>query len=105
MCIRDRRDGMAVEVHGKVDFYEVGGQVQLNVDLIRLAGEGKLYQEFLRLKAMLEAEGLFDASRKRPLPQFPHRIGIVTSPSGAALQDMLNVLRRRYPLAEAVLSP
>lgn len=99
------RDGMAVEVHGKVDFYEVGGQVQLNVDLIRLAGEGKLYQEFLRLKAMLEAEGLFDASRKRPLPQFPHRIGIVTSPSGAALQDMLNVLRRRYPLAEAVLSP
>jgi exodeoxyribonuclease VII large subunit len=99
------RDGMAVEVHGKVDFYEVGGRLQLNVDLVRPAGEGRLFQEFLRLKAMLEAEGLFDPSRKRPLPQFPHRIGIVTSPSGAALQDMLNVLRRRYPLAEVALSP
>ena len=62
------RDGMAVEVHGKVDFYEVGGKLQLNVDLIRPAGEGKLYQEFLRLKAMLEAEGLFGEERKRALP-------------------------------------
>ena len=62
------RDGLAVEVHGKVNIYEAGGQLQLYADLIRPAGEGRLYQEFLRLKAMLEAEGLFDPSRKRPLP-------------------------------------
>ena len=99
------RDGLAVEAHGKVSMYEAGGQLQLYADLIRPAGEGRLYQEFLRLKAMLEAEGLFDANRKRPLPTFPHRIGIVTSPTGAALQDMLNTLRRRYPLAEIILSP
>jgi exodeoxyribonuclease VII large subunit len=99
------RDGMAVEVHGSINIYEAGGQLQLYADLIRPAGEGRLYQEFLRLKAMLEAEGLFDPDRKRPLPSFPHRIGIVTSPTGAALQDMLNILRRRYPLAEVILSP
>jgi exodeoxyribonuclease VII large subunit len=85
--------------------YEAGGQLQLYADLIRPAGEGRLYQEFLRLKAMLEAEGLFDPIRKRSMPPFPHRIGIVTSPTGAALQDMLNTLRRRYPLAEVILSP
>ncbi len=99
------RDGMAVEVHGAVNIYEVSGQLQVYVDLIRPAGEGALYQEFLRLKAMLEAEGLFDPERKRPIPVFPHRIGIVTSPSGAALQDMLNTIRRRFPLAEVVVSP
>jgi len=99
------RDGLAVEVHGKVSMYEAGGQLQLYADLIRPAGEGRLYQEFLRLKAMLEAEGLFDPIRKRSMPPFPHRIGIVTSPTGAALQDMLNTLRRRYPLAEVILSP
>jgi exodeoxyribonuclease VII large subunit len=99
------RDGMAVEVHGKIDIYAVTGQLQLYADLIRPAGEGRLYQEFLRLKAVLEAEGLFDPERKRPLPPYPQRIGIVTSPTGAALQDMLNILRRRYPLAEVILSP
>ena len=60
---------------------------------IRPLGEGALYQEFLRLKAALEAEGLFNAARKRPIPEFPRRIGIVTSPTGAALRDMLNTLR------------
>jgi exodeoxyribonuclease VII large subunit len=99
------RDGMAIEVHGAVNIYEAAGQVQLYADTIRPAGEGYLFQEFLRLKARLEAEGLFDPQRKRPLPDFPHRIGIVTSPTGAALQDMLNVLRRRYPLAEVFLAP
>jgi exodeoxyribonuclease VII large subunit len=69
------------------------------------AGEGAYYQEFLRLKARFEEEGLFDPQRKRPIPQFPHRIGIATSPSGAALQDMLNVLTRRYPLAEVCVAP
>ncbi len=99
------QSGMAIEAHGSISLYEQGGQYQLYVDAIRLAGEGLLYQEFLRLKTKLEAEGLFAPERKRPLPQFPHTIGIVTSPSGAALQDMLNVLRARYPLAEVILAP
>jgi exodeoxyribonuclease VII large subunit len=99
------RDGMAVEVHGSLSIYEAGGKVQIYTDTIRPAGEGRLYQEFLRLKALLEAEGLFDPLRKRPLPEFPHTIGIVTSPTGAALQDMLNTLRRRFPLAEVIIAP
>jgi exodeoxyribonuclease VII large subunit len=98
-------EGQSIEAHGYVDIYEAGGQLQFYIDTLRPAGEGRLYQEFLRLKAKLEAEGLFDDSRKRALPEFPHRIGIVTSPTGAALQDILNVLRRRFPLAEVILSP
>ena len=99
------RDGLAVQAHGGVSIYEVSGSVQLYVDTLRPAGEGALYQEYLRLKAKLDAEGLFDESRKRPIPELPRLIGIVTSPTGAALQDMLNTLRRRYPLAEVVLAP
>jgi exodeoxyribonuclease VII large subunit len=98
------RAGMAVEVHGAVSVYEAGGQYQLYADSIRQVGEGELYQEFLRLKSALEAEGLFDNERKRPLPEMPAKIGIVTSTTGAALQDMLNTLRRRYPLAEVVIA-
>jgi len=99
------REGDALEVHGAISIYEVGGQYQLYADLIRPAGEGALYQQFLRLKARLEAEGLFDAARKRPIPEWPHRLGIVTSPTGAALRDMLNTLQRRYPLVEVFLAP
>lgn len=99
------RNGDAVEVHGSVSVYEAGGQYQLYADDIRSVGEGALYQAFLRLKAHLETEGLFDAARKRPIPRWPRRIGIVTSPTGAALRDMLNTLRRRYPLVEVVLAP
>jgi len=99
------RDGEAIEVHGSISLYEVAGQYQLYADLIRPAGEGVLYQEFLRLKARLEAEGLFDPARKRPIPKWPRRIGIVTSPTGAALRDILNTLRRRYPLVDVVLAP
>jgi exodeoxyribonuclease VII large subunit len=99
------RDGDAVEVHGSLDIYEVSGQYQLYADQLRPAGEGALFQEFLRLKARLEAEGLFDPGRKRPIPRWPQRIGIVTSPTGAALRDMLNTLRRRYPVVEVVLAP
>ena len=99
------QDGAAVEVHGKIGIYEVSGQYQLYVDEIRPVGEGALYQEFLRLKALLEAEGLFAAERKRPIPELPRRIGIITSGSGAALRDMLNTLRRRLPLAEVILAP
>lgn len=99
------QDGKAVEVHGKVGVYEVSGQYQLYVDQIRPVGEGALYQEFMRLKAMLEAEGLFAVERKRPIPLFPQKIGIVTSATGAALRDMLNTLRRRMPLVEVLLAP
>jgi exodeoxyribonuclease VII large subunit len=98
-------DGEAIEVHGKITVYEVRGEYQLNVDRIRPAGEGRLYAEFLRLKELLEGEGLFASERKRPIPKRPRRIGIVTSSTGAALQDMLNTLRRRYPLVEVVLAP
>lgn len=99
------RDGMSVEAHGAVSIYEARGECQLIVDALRLAGEGALFQEFLRRKALLESEGLFDLSRKRQVPSAPLRIGVVTSPSGAALQDILNTLTRRYPLAEVILSP
>jgi exodeoxyribonuclease VII large subunit len=99
------RDGMSVEAHGAVSIYEARGECQLIVDSLRLAGEGALFQEFLRRKALLESEGLFDLSRKRLLPPAPARIGVVTSPSGAALQDILNTLTRRYPLVEVILSP
>jgi exodeoxyribonuclease VII large subunit len=99
------QDGQAVEVHGSMGVYEPAGQYQLYADVIRPAGEGALYQEFMRLKARLEAEGLFAPERKRPVPARPQCIGIVTSPTGAALQDMLNTLRRRYPVVEVVLAP
>jgi exodeoxyribonuclease VII large subunit len=99
------QEGMAIEAHGSLGIYEVSGQYQLYADSLRPLGEGALYQEFLRLKALLEAEGLFDVSKKRAIPAAPHRIGIVTSPSGAAVQDILNTLRRRMPLAEVILAP
>ncbi len=99
------QDGMAVEAHGRITVYEPQGTYQLAVNLIQPKGEGALYQEFLRLKAMLESEGLFDAESKRPIPELPRVIGIVTSGTGAALRDMLNTLRRRLPLAKVILAP
>jgi exodeoxyribonuclease VII large subunit len=99
------QDGTAVEAHGKIGIYDAGGQYQLYVDLLRPVGEGALFQEFLRLKSLLESEGLFAPDRKRPIPDLPRRIGIVTSPTGAALRDMLDTLRRRFPLAEVILAP
>ena len=99
------RDGMEVEAHGRIGIYEVGGQYQLYADVLRPVGEGALYAEFLRLKSMLEADGLFDSSRKREIPQLPRRIGIVTSSTGAALRDTLNTLRRRLPLVDVLLAP
>jgi exodeoxyribonuclease VII large subunit len=99
------RDGDALEVHGKLSIYEAGGNYQLYADSIRPTGIGALYQEFLRLKNRLEAEGLFDPARKRSIPRWPETIGIITSPTGAALRDMLNTLRRRYPIVKVVLAP
>jgi exodeoxyribonuclease VII large subunit len=97
-------NGDAVLAHGRVSFYEASGQLQLYVDMLRPAGVGLLHTRFEELKARLDAEGLFDPSRKRELPPLPRRIGLVTSPSGAALRDILNVLSRRYPLAEVLLA-
>ena len=99
------KDGQSVEAHGAMSFYPAGGQVQLYVDEMQPVGEGQLYQEFLRLKARLDAEGLFAPDLKRPIPQFPRHIGVITSASGAALQDILNTLRRRLPLARVTLAP
>ncbi len=98
-------DGEAVLAHGRISVYEPQGQYQFYVDDLEPVGLGALHAQFERLKARLAQEGLFDEARKRPLPPFPRRIGIVTSPVGAALRDVLNVLRRRYPLAEAILAP
>jgi exodeoxyribonuclease VII large subunit len=99
------QNGQAVEAHGAMGVYERDGNYQLYVTALRPAGEGLLFQEFLRVKAQLEAEGLFDESRKKPIPERPQRIGIISSPTGAALQDMLNTLRNRYPFAEVILAP
>src|SRR5579884_1930638 len=99
------RDGMAIAVNGRVSFYERDGKLQFYVDCVRPLGAGVLFQRFEQLKARLEAEGLFDAQRKRPLPSSPSTIGIVTSPQAAALRDMLRVLRTRYPLARVILAP
>ena len=98
------QDGMEIEAHGRIGVYEPQGQYQFYADIIRPVGEGALYQEFLRLKAILETEGLFEAERKRPIPELPKKVGIVTSATGAALRDILDTLRRRLPLVEVVLA-
>jgi exodeoxyribonuclease VII large subunit len=98
-------EGAKVEAHGLIDLYAPRGEYQLIADHIHPLGIGDLYAQFERLKAKLELEGLFDPERKRPIPYFPRRIGIVTSRAAAAFQDVQNVLRRRFPLAEVVFSP
>ncbi|GIL12544.1 MAG: exodeoxyribonuclease 7 large subunit [Chloroflexota bacterium] len=98
------RNGDAVAVHGRVSVYEPRGEYQLYADRLRPRGAGDLYKQFEQLKRALETEGLFDEERKRPIPAFPHQIGIVTSPEAAAFQDVQNVLRRRFPLAQVILS-
>ncbi len=99
------QNGDAIVAHGRIGVYEASGVYQLYADSIRPLGTGDLYQRFEQLKARLEAEGLFDVERKRPIPVFPRQIGVVTSPEAAAFQDIQNVLRRRFPLVEIVLSP
>lgn len=99
------QDGLSVEIHGSLGVYEAGGTYQLYADVIRPVGEGVLYRQFILLKEKLEAEGLFDPERKRPVPTFPKKIGIVTSSTGAALRDMIQTLQRRYPLVEVILAP
>ena len=98
-------DGAQVQIFGTVTVFEARGQYQLNVQIIQPRGVGMLQAKFEALKRKLDAEGLFAAERKRPLPKFPHRIGIVTSRSGAAVRDMLNVLGRRAPWLQILISP
>src|SRR5882762_9493954 len=98
-------DGAQVQVYGTVTVFEARGQYQLNVQILQPRGVGLLQAKFEALKRKLEAEGLFAPERKRPLPKFPRRIGIVTSPSGAAIRDMLNVLRRRAPWLQILIDP
>ena len=97
--------GMQVICHGRVRAYEPQGSYQVYVESITPAGAGDLHQQYEALRTKLAAEGLFDAGRKRPLPRWPRRIGVVTSPVGAVWRDIGNVLRRRYPIGELVLSP
>lgn len=99
------RDGVSLQVHGSLTVYEVQGKYQLVVDQVKVGGEGDLYAEFARLKAKLESEGLFDQDRKRSLPPIIRNIGVVTSETAAAYQDILNTLRRRLPLVSVTLSP
>src|SRR5204862_6846632 len=98
-------DGAQVQVYGNVTVFEARGQYQLNVQILQTRGAGLLQAKFEALKRKLEAEGLFAPARKRLLPKFPRRIGIVTSPSGAAIRDILNVLRRRAPNVAVLINP
>ncbi len=99
------KQGDAALAHGYISVYPVRGAYQLYVNLLRPAGLGDLHAQFEQLKEKLQAEGLFDRERKRTLPPFPRVIGVVTSPQAAALRDVLQVLRRRYPLVQVLLSP
>ena len=99
------KDGQLVEAKGKLDVYGPRGDLQLIVDSLKPAGQGALFEQFLRLKAQLEAEGLFDVDRKRTLPAQPRSIGVVTSLGAAALRDVVTALRRRVPHIPVVIYP
>ena len=99
------RDGMKVVIRGRVSVYEAAGQYQLYAEDIQPDGLGALAAAFEQLKERLAAEGLFSQDHKRPLPYFPQRIGVVTSPTGAAVQDILQIISRRWPIAQVVFCP
>jgi exodeoxyribonuclease VII large subunit len=99
------QDGLEVLVMGRLTVYEPRGDYQLLLEAVEPKGIGELQLAFMQLKAKLESEGLFQESRKQPLPAFPERIGVVTSPIGAALHDLLTIMHRRWPLAQILLAP
>ncbi|NMA93319.1 MAG: exodeoxyribonuclease VII large subunit [Clostridiales bacterium] len=101
----DISDGMQVTAYGNVSVYERGGSYSLNIRDLEASGEGALKLAFENLKKKLEAEGLFDENRKKPLPEFPRLIGVVTSPTGAAVQDIISTVKRRYSLADIIIYP
>jgi exodeoxyribonuclease VII large subunit len=103
--VREIADGLEVEVRGHIGVFEKQGNYQIYATSVRPRGMGALEVAFRKLKEKLEKEGLFDPARKRPLPKFPRRIGVVTSPTGAAIRDIIHVLTRRWPAAEIVLAP
>lgn len=98
-------DGMKVLVSGRVTVYEATGGYQIYVDDMQLDGIGNLYLEYEKLKKKLEEEGLFDVSKKKSIPKYPKRIGIITAPTGAAIRDILSTIKRRYPICETILFP
>ncbi len=98
-------DGTKVLARGRISVYESGGQYQLYIEEMEEEGKGDLYARFEALKKKLSDEGLFDEKRKKPLPKFPETIGIVTSPTGAAIRDMINVLKRRCPMVKVIVYP
>jgi exodeoxyribonuclease VII large subunit len=98
-------NGQQVEVRARVTLYEPRGTYQLNVDEMRKAGRGALYEAFEKLKARLDKEGLFEAGRKKPVPRFARAIGVVTSPAAAALRDVLTTLARRAPMIPVIVYP
>src|SRR5580693_7636169 len=99
------KDGMQVQSFGRLTVYEARGQYQLVVELIQSKGQGLLQAKFEALKRKLQAEGLFDPEHKIPLPKFPKRVALVTSSTGAAVQDMLNILKRRSPWLSVLICP
>ena len=99
----DVKDGMKVVLYGKISLYTASGSYQFIATSIRPNGEGELELAFKQLKARLEAEGLFEISRKKPLPKFPRKVGIITSKTSAALQDMLRLINERWHLSEIYL--
>jgi len=99
------KDGLAVLVFGTVTIYERRGEYQINAEFMEPKGVGALQLAFEQLKARLEAEGLFDAARKRPLPRLPRKVGIITSPTGAVIQDMLTIIGRRFPGLAILIHP
>lgn len=99
------KDGMRVIVRGRVSVYPAGGQYQIYAEEIVVDGIGNLAIQYEQLRKRLEAEGLFDERRKKPLPKLPERIGVITSPTGAAVQDIRRILGRRFPCAEMILYP
>ena len=99
------KSGMKVTVYGRVSVYEATGKYQIYVNAMVNDGAGALYEQYMRLLEKLKAEGMFDTARKKPLPRFPKKIGIVTSPTGAAIRDMINVTGRRFPSAELLICP
>ena len=98
-------NGMKVIVRGKVSIYERDGNYQLYITAMKQAGLGELQLKYEQLKAQLEKEGLFDAKYKKPLPRIPSKIAVITSPTGAAVQDILNILKRRFPVVSVVMCP
>lgn len=99
------RDGDQVELRAQATLYEQRGDFQLQVEALRKGGLGSLFEAFIKLKTILEAEGLFDPGKKKPIPPIPRRIGIITSPQAAALRDVLSTLARRWPAVTAILYP